>query len=75
MSVTVDEAGGQIVRYSWGLVTCLIEMYYVKEAFLWGSNLAFQLPRRPTEERGGRDASSLMGMHKPTSLLCRELQC
>lgn len=43
--------------------------------FSGGSNLAFQLPRRPTGERGGWDANSLMGMHKPTSLLCRELEC
>lgn len=74
MSVTVDEAGGQIVRYSWGRVTRLIELYWVREAFLRGSSLAFQLHRRPTEETGGCDANSLMGIHKTASLLCRELQ-
>lgn len=75
MSVTVDEAGGQIVRYSWGHVTRLIETYWVREAFLWGeATWHFSSLGGPTEEKGGCDANSLMGTHKTASLLCRELQ-
>lgn len=44
MSVTVDEAGGQIVRYSWGRVTRLIELYWVREAFLRGKQLGISAP-------------------------------
>lgn len=46
MSVMCPEAGGEIVGYSWGHVTCLIEAYYVREAFPQGNNLAFQLHTR-----------------------------
>lgn len=44
MSVTVDEAGGQIVRYSWRRVTWLIELYWVREAFLRGKQLGISAP-------------------------------
>lgn len=46
VSYTIQEAGGDIVGYSWGHVTCLIEMYCGREMFLWGKNLAFQLHTR-----------------------------
>lgn len=40
------EAGGKMVGYSWGRVTCLIKTYCVRETFLWGNNLALQLHTR-----------------------------
>lgn len=49
MSVTGDEAGRQIVRYSWGRV---IEMYCVKEAFLRGKELGISAPQEAPLRRG-----------------------
>lgn len=65
MSVTSQEAGGEIVGYSWERVTCLIETYCGRWSFLWGINLAFQLHTRAYWGEERRRCQSANGNLQP----------